>query len=223
MFLILILIVVLTSCKKADAEAECYGCLYFENPQPINDSELNGFPSRFKGLYVDKDSIFIRIEEDRILKEYFFKNRIHRSFLDSLKQEFDIVGNQLIEKGNHMKYDIISIGDSLEIIRKEIDTIFRFSYNEKAKVINGHLVVSKRDSVFWRITIISLQKNILKMKYIDFADDVKKLDSITAIKGKKIDSLSYLIKPTRSEFKKILKIKNLGNEEEYIKVRNKTH
>jgi preprotein translocase subunit Sss1 len=55
------------------------------------------------------------------------------------------------------------------------------------------------------------------MKYIDLADDVKKLDSVTKIKGKKIDSLSYLIKPTRSEFKKILKINDLGREEEYTK------
>ena len=217
MFLILILILVFTSCKKAESEAECYGCLYFESPQPNNDSELNGFPSRFKGLYVDKDSTFLRIEEDRILKEYFFKNRIHKSFLDSLKQEFDIVDNQLIEKSNHMKYDMISIGDSLEIFRKDIDTIFRFSYNHKAKLINSHLVISERDSIFWRIKIISLEKNVLKMKYIDLPDDVKKLDSVTKTKGKKIDSLSYLIKPTRSEFKKILKIKNLGREENYSK------
>lgn len=217
-FLIVILIVVSSSCKKAEAEAECYGCLYFESPQPNNDSELNGFPSRFKGLYIDKDSTFLRIEEDRILKEYFFKNRIHKSFLDSLKQEFDIVDNQLIEKSNHMKYDMISIGDSLEIFRKNIDTIFRFSYNQKAKLINSHLVISERDSIFWRIKIISLERNILKMKYIYLADDIQKLDSVTKIKGKKIDSISYLIKPTRSEFKKILKIKKLGTDEQYKKI-----
>ena len=138
--------------------------------------------------------------------------------MDSLKQEFDIVDNQLIEKSNHMKYDMISIGDSLEIFRKNIDTIFRFSYNQKAKLINSHLVISERDSIFWRIKIISLERNILKMKYIYLADDIQKLDSVTKIKGKKIDSISYLIKPTRSEFKKILKIKKLGTDEQYKKI-----
>ncbi|KAF2331751.1 hypothetical protein [Flavobacterium ginsenosidimutans] len=217
-FLILVLIIVSVSCKKADAEAECYGCLYFGKPQPENDSELIGFPSRFKGLYVDKDSTFLRIEEDRILKEYFFKNRFHKSFLDSLKDYYNIVNGQLIEKETLKKYSMIEIGDSLEISRKDIDTIFRFSYNQKAKIINSHIVISNRDSIFWRISIISLQKNILKMKYIYFADDVKKIDSVTKIKGQKIDSLSYLLKPTRSEFRKILKIKNLGREEEYNKI-----
>lgn len=218
MFLILALIVITISCRKADADPKCYGCLYFEKPQPENDTELSSFPSRFKGLYVDIDSTFLRIEEDRILKEYFFKNRFHKSFLDSLKNDFDIVNNQLIERETLKKYAMIAIGDSLEISRKDIDTIFRFSYNQKAKIINKHLVISERDSIFWRIRIISLQKNILKMKYIDFTDDVKKMDSITKIKGQKIDSLSYLVKPTRSEFRKILKIKNLGTDMGYKKV-----
>ncbi|MCV2487065.1 hypothetical protein OD917_19190 [Flavobacterium sp. SH_e] len=218
LILIFVLISLSISCIKADAEAQCYGCLYFEKPQPENDSELSGFPTRFKGVYVDKDSTFLRIEEDRILKEYFFKDRYHKSFLDSLKNYFDIVNDQLIERETLKKYSMIEIGDSLEISRKDIDTIFRFSYNQKAKIINSHLVISDRDSLFWRLRIISLQKNILKMKYIDFADDVKKIDSVTKIKGQKIDSLSYLLKPTRSEFRKILKIKNLGREEEYNKI-----
>lgn len=91
--LIIALLIVSTACRKADAAATCPGCFtfYFENPQPINDSELNGFPSKFKGLYMNSDSTFLRIEEDRVLREYFYKFKVHRQKMDSLKSEYDLV------------------------------------------------------------------------------------------------------------------------------------
>lgn len=101
---------------------------------------------------------------------------------------------------------------------KSIDTIFRFSYNQKAKRIDGQLVLSERDSVFWKIKMITLEKNILKIKDIYLPEDLKKLDSVTVIKGRMLDSTSYFIKPTRREFKNILKIKHFGTHQEYRKV-----
>jgi hypothetical protein len=221
MILVVIVMVLSSSCKKADAAAEPVVdsfTFYFEDPQPINDSELNSFPSKFKGLYMASDSTFLRIEEDRILKEYFYKYRFHKSFLDSLKEKYEIMNDQLIDKETKEKMYFYFKGDSLEMIEKNIDTIFRFSLNQKAKRINGQLVLSTRDSVFWKIKIIVLEKNILKIKNTYLLEDLKKLDSITVIKGKMLDSLLYLIKPTRREFKKILQINNLGIDSEYDKI-----
>lgn len=212
------------SCKKADAATTefCDGCLtfYFEDPQPINDSELRGFPSKFKGLYRNNDSTYIRIEEDRIVQEYFYKYRFHKYFLDSLKQKYEIVNDQLIDKATKEKFDFYYKGDSIEMVEKSIDTIFRFSLNQKAKRIDGQLVLSTRDSVFWNIKTIALEKNILKIKRIYLREDLTKFDSVTLIKGNMLDSTSYLIKPTRREFKNILKIKKLGTDQEYDKIRD---
>ncbi|MNL51621.1 hypothetical protein D3C87_1747320 [compost metagenome] len=94
------------------------------------------------------------------------------------------------------------------------------SYNQKLKRINGQLVLSTRDSIFWKIKTITLEKDILKIKNIYLPEDLRKLDSVTTIKAKILDSLSYLIKPTRKEFKNILKIKKLGYDQEYTKVPN---
>lgn len=218
--IILIIVIVLTSCKKADATATCDGCLafYFENPQPVNDSELRNFPSKFKGLYMTLDSTFLRIEDDKILKEYFFKFKFHRQEMDSLKSEYDFVDGKLITKDTKEKFDVFKKGDSIELVKKSIDTLFRLSYNQKIKRIDGHLVLSTRDSVFWKIEMVSLEKNVLKFKTIYLPEDLKKLDSITAIKGRILWSASYLISPKRKEFKNILKIKNLGDDRQYIKV-----
>lgn len=214
-FLIFVLILVLASCKKEEAFSVDGFLFYFESPQPINDSELNSFPSKFKGLYMGKDSIFIRIEESRILREYYYKFKVHRQKMDSLRSEYDLVDGDLITKDTKDKFKVYKKGDSIELVKKNIDTLFRLSYNQKLKRINGQLVLNTRDSVFWKIRIISLEKNILRFKDIYLPEDLKKLDSLTVIKGKMLDSLSYLIKPTRREFKNILKLKHFGGDREY--------
>ncbi|MRX67201.1 hypothetical protein SAMN06265349_101879 [Flavobacterium resistens] len=219
--LILVIIALSISCKKADAAAECVeGCavFYFENPQPDNDAELDHFPNKFRGLYVNNDSTFIRIDEDRILEEYFYKFKIHKLKLDSLKADCDIVDGKLMVKDTKYCYDMFPKGDSIELVQKNIDTLFRFSLYQKAKRIDGQLILSRKDSIFWKIRFVSLDKNILKFKNIYDLKDLKKLDSVTKIKAKKLDSISYLMKPARSEFKKIFKIKHLGYDQEYKKV-----
>lgn len=219
---VLAIIILIISCRKADAAATevCDHCLafYFENPQPVNDSELRGFPSKFKGLYMTSDSTFLRIDDDRIYREFFFKFRVHKQKMDSLKSEYDLVDGKLITKDTKDKFDVFKRGDSIELVIKKIDTIFRLSYNQKAKHIDGQLVLSTRDSIFWDIKTIALEKNILKIKHFYLRDDLTKLDSVTLIKGKMLDSTSYLIKPTRREFKNILKIKKLGTDQEYDKI-----
>lgn len=219
--LILAIIVLISSCKKADAAAECaFGCVtfYFESPQPDKDSELDRFPNKFRGLYINADSTFIRINEDRILREYYYKFKIHKIYLDSLKVKGDIVDGKFIMKNTKDKFDILYKGDSIELIKKDIDTLFRFSLYEKAKRIDGQLILSKKDSIFWNVEFLSIDKDTLKFKNLNDLKDLKKLDSVTKIKGKKLDSISYLIKPTRGEFKKIFKIKDLGYDAEYKKV-----
>lgn len=221
LILILAIIVFFISCKKANAPAEFGGLMFFfENPQPIDDSELNSFPSKFRGLYMSSDPTFLRIDDNGVFREYYFKFKVDRQKLDSLKSEYDLIDGKLITKDRKETFDILKKGDSIELSQRDTDTLFRLSYNQKLKRINGQLVLSTRDSVFWNIKTISLENDILKIKNIYLPEDLRKLDSVTAIKAKMLDSLSYLIKPTKKEFKNILKIKKLGYDQEYAKVPN---
>ncbi|SNR55310.1 hypothetical protein [Flavobacterium sp. ov086] len=217
--LILVLLVVLTSCKKIRMRP-CPDCFifYFESPQPNNDSEMDHFPIRFRGVYIDKDSTFLRIEEDRMIYKYFWKYKIHKTEFDSIKQQYKIVGNEVTNKDTNEKSSLHKIGDSIEFTTVSIDTFFRLSYYHKLKRIDGQLIMSMKDSIFWRINFLSLKNNKLRIKEIYLPGDLKKLDSVTSIKGEKLDSMSYLIKPTRNEFKRMLKFKNFGTDEEYDKV-----
>ncbi|UPZ13823.1 hypothetical protein [Flavobacterium humidisoli] len=64
------------------------------------------------------------------------------------------------------------------------------------------------------------EKNTIKFNNLYEEKDLKKLDSVTKIKGKKLDSISFLIKLTRNELNKILKINYLGYNNEYKKFSN---
>lgn len=218
-FIILVLIVLVVSCKKVRIRP-CPDCFifYFENPQPENDTELDHFPVRFRGLYIDKDSSFLRIKEDRMIYKYFGTYKIHKIEFDSIKEEFTIIGNEATNKTTHEKSVIHIKGDSIEFKETFLDTFFRLSYYNKLKRIDGQLVLSKKDSIFWTTEIMSLNNKTLKIKEIYLPGDLKKLDSITEIKGEKLDSMSYLIKPTRSEFKNILRIKKMGTDSEYKRI-----
>lgn len=218
-FIILVLIVLVVSCKKVRIRP-CPDCFifYFENPQPENDTELDHFPVRFRGLYIDKDSSFLRIKEDRMIYKYFGTYKIHKIEFDSIKEEFRIIGNEATNKTTDEKSVIHIKGDSIEFKETFLDTFFRLSYYNKLKRIDGQLVLSKKDSIFWTTEIMSLNNKTLKIKEIYLPGDLKKLDSITEIKGEKLDSMSYLIKPTRSEFKKILRIKKMGTDSEYKQI-----
>ena len=205
------------SCKKA----EPFGLnFYFENPQPINDAELSKIPKKFQGLFMSPDSTYLDIKEDIILEESFYKFKFHKKDMDSLKKEFVFSKGKCMSKDNKELFDYRQLKDSIEFSNKRVDTFFVFSDARKAKRFDGKLVLNYRDSIFWTLKSIRLEKNVLKINYICSKEDLKRMDSLTKVKSTMIDSSSFIIKPSRNEFKRILNLKHLGEDLEYKKIRN---
>lgn len=218
-YVFLLCLVFLFSCRKANAPAPEGFSFYFKNPQPINDSELSKIPIKFRGSFMNEDSIFLNINEDIIFKENYFKFRFHKTVMDSLKQEFYFFNGKYIAKFNNEVYDYKEIGDSIEFSNKEIDTFFIFSNTQKAKRINGQLVLNTKDSIFWTIRTIRLDHDTLKIKYLYSEKDLKRMDSVTEEKSTMIDSSSFIIQPSRREFKNIFNLKHLGEDQEFKKIK----
>lgn len=214
-FLILSLFTVV-ACKRAEAEPSGLG-LYFENPQPINDSELSNIPNKFQGYYVSLDSAYLNVQEKNILKEFYNRFRFHKKDLDSIKKEFDEVGNKYVLKRNKDVYEVKCFNDSIEFSNKQIDTLFTFSNTQKAKRFNGQLVLNYKDSIYWTIKSVRLEKNTIKIKYLYSEEDLKRMDSVTKVKSTMIDSFSFIMKPSRNELKQILNLKRLGQDWEFKK------
>jgi PBP1b-binding outer membrane lipoprotein LpoB len=191
---------------------------YFTQPQPINDSELNSIPNKYLGCYVNADSVFLNVSKKMITEERFFKFRIHKNNLDSIADKIVKFNGKYRFKNETTFLDDKIIGDSIEFSQKELDTFFIFSDKQIAKRINRKLVLSHKDSIYWQSKLVYLNANELVIKYLYSDDDLSKMDSITKIKSKQLDSTSYLISPSRSEFKSFFELKNFGYDQKFKKV-----
>lgn len=220
MSFLFVLFVLLVSCTQSATEAIPDGNnFYFENPQPINDSELSSIPNKFKGIYMNTDSVYLNITDNIIFYERENKFRFHKNQIDSLKEYFEVVGGKYISKDKKEIFNSKNVGDSIDFVSKNVDTLFFFSETKKAKRINGDLILNEKDSIYWKVKLLSLNKNTLNIKVLYSDDDLKKMDSITKIHSQKIDSLSYIISPSRSEFNRFSKVKNFGYDSKFIKVK----
>ncbi|WP_445716099.1 hypothetical protein [Flavobacterium sp.] len=216
--ILLITMLFYASCKERAAEHPIGNTYYYQEPQPINDSELNSIPNKYLGLYVNEDSIYLNISKKMIVEESFFKFRIHKNSLDSLSNELIKVNGKYKFKNETTFLGDKIIGDSIEFSQKETDTFFIFSDKQKAKRINGKLVISDKDSIYWQSKLVYLNEDELVIRYLYSDDDLRKMDSITKIKSKQLDSTTYVISPSRSEFKRFFEVKNFGYESKYKKI-----
>jgi hypothetical protein len=209
-------ILLLVSCKQSECPAG--NMFFFEAPQPINDSELTSIPNKFQGIYRNSDSVYLNIKKNIIYTESEFKFRIHKNQTDSLKQDFYIENGKYISKNKKEVFNSKVIGDSIELAYKDVDTFFSFSDIQKAKRINGRLVLNQKDSIYWKVKLMILNKNILKIKQLYSVNDLKRMDSITKNHSKRIDSTRFIISPSRKEFSKFLELKNFGFDHKYRKI-----
>lgn len=220
-YILVLGILAFLSCKRAEMAEQTGLNFYFEKTQPINDAELSKIPNKFQGLFMNSDSLYLNVKDNMILKESYDKFRFPKSEFDSIKLNFDKVGDKYISKFNKDVFDCKYFKDSIEFTNKRIDTFFIFSESNKAKRFDGKLVLNYKDSIYWKVKSLRLEDNNLKIKYIYSEEDLKRMDSLTKVKSKMVDSSSFIIKPSRNEFKRILNLKNLGGEFEYKKVQNK--
>lgn len=214
-YFLFVILIVLVACKEVRLENN----VYFEEPQPVNDSELTKVPSKFIGEYLYNDSVALNISDDIVTYLNNYKIRIHKSKIDSLKDDLVYTDGKFIEKKTNTVLENRIFGDSIEFVIKDIDTVFKFSKNQKAKRINGKLILSTKDSIYWQIKILTLDKNIVTIQELSADTDIRAIDSITKVAAKTIDGPNYIVKPSRKEFAKILKLKKLGNSTSFKKLK----
>ena len=209
----LVLIIAIYSfvgCNKEIAEETDGTAFYFDSPQPVNDSELSSLPTKFRGDYQTGD-VRLTITDKVIYHTYHDDGKVAKSELDSLKGTVSYKDNKLVwhEDDKHIVYNAKEEKDSIYYLRERIDTVFRFSERHKAKRINGQLVLSTKDSVFWQVKMLSLEKDSLKWKYFSYKSDYGLLKPVVKDISSNADTTVIRLKPTRREFGKILELKTL--------------
>ena len=100
-------------------------------------------------------------------------------------------------------------------------TIFLISDNQKLKKIHGSFILNTKDSIYWGIKFITINKDIIILKDLNSYNDLDRIDSLSKIKVQKLDSLKNIIQLSRREFKKMLALKHFGFEQKFLKIKNK--
>jgi hypothetical protein len=154
-------------------------------------------------------------------KAIFYKSihtfTIHKSELDSLKEYIVFSNNKYKFKDSGSFFDAQYLKDSIQFTEQRKDTVFCFSASQKAKRIHGNLVLNYKENNYWTTQLLSINGDVLKMQTLYSDKDLYRMDSITKIKAKKIDSTRYLLTPSRSEFIRFFKLKNFGYEATFKK------
>lgn len=190
---------------------------YFDVPQPANDSELSEMPSKFRGRYLMGDSTLI-ITGKEVVSEFILKSKhLKDVFNDSIKDKFSYKNGKFYADG--LVYNVVEKNDSIYLSTTIKDTFFKFENDQKAKRFKGQVVLNRKDSIYWKINILSFKNDSLKWRHLSSKDDYVKLRPFVKNLATNADTTIVYLKPTRAEFRKILAIKTLGWELKYRKVK----
>ena len=215
-FLVISLFTLYINCKQADA-VPYYGIDFlFKAPQPIDDREVNHFPNRFIGNYMNQDSTNLVIENKTVYYKWTTKSNISFSAFDSIKDSQRVFENRIYFDNEFVEFR--KLKDSIEITDSNYDTIFSISSFQKVKRVKNSIVFNTKDSIYWKIKIITLDNNRLTLKTIVSDEDLIRMDSLSKIKAQKIDSTKIIVQLSKKEFKKMLTLKRFGYDQNFKKI-----
>jgi len=198
----------LVACKKYENLETEY---YFHEPQPVNDSELKDLPSKYVNRYVDAYGDTLVIEPTSIYYRYYNIGAISKDSLAGKEGEFIASATKIESSPGLEAKKIKEDKDSVYIGYLRYDTLFRFSDAQKAKRMNGQLVLNTKDSIFWKIRLLTLKGDSLHIRYLSEKEDYSKLQALVKDIKSNSDTTLVQLKPTRREFKKITKLKLYGD------------
>lgn len=215
--LIGIISISILSCKKAEAVPYEGVVFLFHTMQLEGDHEITLFPNRFTGNYINTDSTYLIVGKKDVFYKWIIKSKISFELFETLKDSMKLVQNKMYYNRNSF-LEYRRLKDSIEIKEIRYDTIFSISDNQKVVKINKIFVLNTRDSIYWKIRLITFKKNNVKIKDLYSINDKKRIDSLSKIKSTEFDSVKNIFQLSKKEFRTMLALKNFGFERNFRKI-----
>lgn len=205
--LIFSLVFVLTSCHK---KRESF--ISFEELQPLGVEEIQEVPENWIGNYRAIDSSIISIEKDKIIEKGFTDESISIHEKDSLPG-LTFENNFVIDNVTKQKMKLVTKNDTLFWKSQDSDTIF--IKDKVLKYYKDALIVNTSNEGKIYIDVFKKENNQIREFSIDSKDDFEKLKREIKINFEYNYSdtdTTVVVKPTRADFRKILRKKGFKNE-----------
>jgi hypothetical protein len=202
-------------CKKTESVETQF---YFAEAQPVNDSELTRLPEKYRGTYQGAAGDTLKVDSGAIYTEYAYRGSIPKDSVATVNKVGSYVnGKYRLKDEDEKNYTVREDKDSIYINGRYRDTLFAFSDAAKAKRINGQVVLSRKDSIYWKVSLLSIKNDSLSLRLLSRKEDYNLLQAKVKDISTNSDTTVVHIKPSRREFKTIIKLK-LDADSKYKKI-----
>ncbi|SEQ05917.1 hypothetical protein [Flavobacterium urocaniciphilum] len=207
------LILLFMSCRR---RVENY--VEFSENQPVDVEEIQNVPENWFGNYRSIDSSLISIEKDKIIEKWFSDWKISIKEKDSFPN-LTFQKNFVIDNTTNEKTKLISKNDSLFWKEQYSDTIF--IKDKILKLYKDALILNTNDEGRIYIDVLKKENNQIRKFSIDSKEDFEKLKREIKVDFEykySNNDTTVIVKPTKSDFRKILRKKGYTNEMIYTKI-----
>lgn len=193
----------------------CEPPVTFTEPQPTEENDLNEFPKKLQGEYMDtSDNTKLNITSNMMIVSSEGNIIYNKGNLDSTLK---LVGDTLIDMGINEKTVVTIQGDSIIQNLHYTDTLFAINQDHILRKYKGRYFLNiKFDKESWEVKMLTLEKGKLKLSSISVQEDLKKLQDITEQTQDTL--IPYTFEPTKKQFKKFIKRNGFSADQEYIKL-----
>ncbi|MBX9808452.1 MAG: hypothetical protein K2X95_11715 [Flavobacteriaceae bacterium] len=212
---LLVLIITLFSCKN-DQLKDSY--IYFKEPQPTDIESITSFPKTYIGTFGQDYSHLLKIESKYVIKIEIESFDVTKKQLDSLP-ELEFKNNSVYDKATQKAYKTVVKNDAIQWETERLDTLFSFAENETAKIYKSSLILNKEINGKYQVSIIKFDFSSNKYIQLGTRKDFTKINNLLKIHFdanlENNDTTYVVLKPNRSDFRKLLRIDGFEYEKIY--------
>jgi hypothetical protein len=199
----------------------------FESPQPENVNSKKTFQKKIRSTYTNcyNPNEQLIITGKHVVTKQIWKLKAHRNDLDidSSNVVVDIHNDtQIIEALEKEGLSVLIKDDTIYSSILLIDTLFYISEKNVLRKLKGsYFLNTKIEGSFWKVRRMELKKDSLFIGTITPSDTLLQFDFIS--KSEEIQEedsvriIEYLIKPSKRQFKKLLKPNSFEKTKCYYK------
>lgn len=204
---ILLLALLLISCREP--------LVQFSETQPENSRSLKFFPNKLIGNYYDSESeIDLEITNSMIIKKSTLKDTFNVKVLSEVEV---LKGDTLVNTKTFEKTFVKKLNDTLFTNVLFKDTIFSINKENVLKKMKGYYFLNiKHSENNWVVKKLYLKNGLLNLNDISTKEEIEMLEEIT--ETKKDSSETFVIKPTKKQFREFVKKNGFSKGEIFIKI-----